>query len=126
MGIAYGVVQEDSTFSLMARFEVDGAVGVQANITGVTIKAWDIQDFDTAVLDATPTVASVVYDTLQTDGRWDVDGAGYNFRYDVADNVCVRASSRYRFEAVLTTSGGKLPPLAWEVICLSPTLTRHG
>jgi hypothetical protein len=113
-----GSVYEDSTFSLMARFEVDGANATQADCSSITIKAWDMSDFDTTVLSASLTVANVVFDTLQTDGRWSEDATGYNFRYDVADTICVTAGSRYRFEAVVSTSGGKLPPMVWEVLCL--------
>ena len=108
---------EDSTISLMSRFEVDGANGVQADVSSITVKAWDTNDFDNTVLSATPAAASVVFDTLQTDGRWNVDDTGYNFRYDVADTAMVTAGSTYRFEAVVTTSGGKLPPTVWEVLC---------
>ena len=113
-----GSVFEDSTFSVMARFEVDGANAVQADCSSIAIKAWDMADFDTAVLSASLTVANVVFDTLQTDGRWTPDTTGYNFRYDVADDVCVTSGAKYRFEAVVTTSGGKLPPMAWEVLCV--------
>jgi len=113
-----GSVYEDSTFSLMARFEVDGANATQADCSSITIKAWDMSDFGTQVLSATLVVADVVFDALQTDGRWSEDSTGYNFRYDVADTVCTVPGARYRFESVVTTSGGKLPPMVWEVLCL--------
>ena len=113
-----GIVYEDSTFSLMSRFEVDGANAVQADCSSITIKAWDTDDYDTTVLSATLTVSNVVYDTLQTDGRWDTDSTGYNFRYDVADTICTEPGHQYRFEVVVTTSGGKLPPMVWIVNCL--------
>ena len=112
-----GIVYEDSTFSLMSRFTVDGANATQSDCSLITMKAWDVDDYDTPVLDATLTVSTVVYDTLQTDGRWSVDATGYNFRYDVADTVCTTAGNQYRFEAVVTTSGGKLPPMVWIVNC---------
>ena len=112
-----GIVYEDSTFSLMSRFTVDGANATQSDCSSITIKAWDVDDYDTPVLDATLTVSTVVYDTLQTDGRWSVDATGYNFRYDVADTVCTTPGTQYRFEAVVTTSGGKLPPMVWIVNC---------
>ena len=112
-----GIVYEDSTFSLMSRFTVDGANATQSDCSSITMKAWDVDDYDTPVLDATLTVSAVVYDTLQTDGRWSVDATGYNFRYDVADTVCTTAGTQYRFEAVVTTSGGKLPPMVWIVNC---------
>ncbi len=112
-----GIVYEDSTFSLMSRFTVDGANATQSDCSSITMKAWDVDDYDTPVLDATLTVSAVVYDTLQTDGRWSVDATGYNFRYDVADTVCTTPGTQYRFEAVVTTSGGKLPPMVWIVNC---------
>lgn len=118
MADATGIVYEDSTFSLMARFEVDGANGVQADCSSIQMKAWDVDDYDTAVLDAALTVSSVVFDSLQTDGRWDVDATGYNFRYDVADTICTVAGTQYRFEAVIETTGGSLPPMVWVVNCL--------
>lgn len=112
-----GFVYEDSTFALMSRFEVDGANGVQADCVSIQMKAWKATDFDDTVLDAALTVSSVVFDSLQTDGRWTRDSTGYNFRYDVADTICTVAGALYLFEAVIETSGGSLPPLTWEVTC---------
>ena len=115
--IETGFVYEDSTFALMSRFEVDGVNATQAVCTSIAIKAWDTSDYGTEVLNAALTVSTVVFDTLQTDGRWTADGTGYNFRYDVADTVCTVAGALYRFEVVVETSGGTLPPIAFEVIC---------
>jgi len=112
-----GFVYEDSTFTLMARFEVDGSNGVQADCVSIQMKAWNAPDFDNTVLDAALTVSSVVFDTLQTDGRWTRDSTGYNFLYDVADSICTEAGTLYLFEAVIETSGGSLPPMIWEVTC---------
>ena len=115
--ITTGFVYEDSTFSLMSRFEVNGSNGVQADCVSIQMKAWKTTDFDNTVLDAALTVSSVVFDALQTDGRWARDGTGYNFRYDVADTICTEAGALYLFEAVIETSGGSLPPMVWEVTC---------
>lgn len=115
--VVTGFVYEDSTFSVMSRFEIDGSNATQAGCSSIQIKGWDTLDFDSTVLSAALTVSSVVFDTLQTDGRWGVDATGYNFRYDVADTICVTAGSIYRFEAVVETSGGSLPPIVWEVVC---------
>ena len=112
-----GFVYEDATFALMSRFEIDGSNATQEDCSSIAVKAWDTSDFGTEVLDATLTVATVVFDTLQTDGRWVKDSTGYNFRYDVADTICTVAGALYRFEVVVETTGGTLPPMAWEVIC---------
>jgi hypothetical protein len=116
--ITTGFVYEDSTFDVMARFEVDGSNATQSDCSSITMKAWKTTDFDNTVLSAALTVSSVVFDTLQTDGRWSVDSTGYNFRYSVADTICTVAGALYRFEAVVETSGGTLPPMVWEVTCL--------
>ena len=112
-----GIVYEDSTFSLMARFTVDGSNAEQADCSSIAVKAWKTTDYENAVLSAALTVSSVVFDTLQTDGRWTTDNTGYNFRYDVADTVCTVAGALYRFEVVVETSGGTLPPMVWLLNC---------
>jgi len=61
-----GSVYEDSTFTLMSRFEVLGVNGVQADCSSITVKAWDTDDFSTLVLSVSPAASAVVYDTLQT------------------------------------------------------------
>lgn len=78
---------EDSGFSLMARvYGQTGAAITQAAISAITATFYDIDDEDSPVAIGSPaslTVASVVFDTLQTDSRWTKDATGYNFRYDV-------------------------------------------
>jgi len=96
----------------MSRFEVLGVKGVQADCSSITIKVWDASDFTTTVLSASLVVANVVYDTLQT-VMWEEDATGYNFRYDVADNICVTPGAEYLFEVRITTTGGKLPAIKW-------------
>ena len=100
-------VYEDTTFSLMCRFTVDGVNATQADCTSIVMKA--IQESDNSeLLSASLTVANVVFDTLQTDGRWSKDSSGYNFRYDVASSVCQTGERWVQFEATVTTSGGDI------------------
>lgn len=108
------VVFEDSTFSLMARFEIDGANAQQADVSSISIKAWDVDDLTTEVLDASLDKTQVVYDTLQTDSRWSEDSTGYNFRYDVEDTVCASAGI-YLFRVTVNTTGGKIPRMQWRI-----------
>jgi hypothetical protein len=53
--------------------------------------------------------ASVLFDTLQTDGYWSGDTTGYNFRHKVAGSNFSEGGKRYRIEyAIQTSSWGKL------------------
>ena len=100
-----GCVLEDSTFAVMARLQVDGANATQAVVSSITYKAWDTADSGTVYASGTLTVADVVFDTLQTDGRWAADATGYNFRHDVGQGVFV-TPGRYRLEYTATLTGG--------------------
>ena len=100
-----GCVLEDSTFAVMARLQVDGVNATQAVVSSITFKAWDTADSGTVYASGTLTVADVVFDTLQTDGRWTADATGYNFRHDVGQGVFT-APGRYRVEYTATLTGG--------------------
>ena len=97
---------EDSAFVLLARVEIDGANATQSTVSAITWKAFDVTDPDTVYDSGTLTVSSVVFDTLQTDGRWSEDWTGYNFRHEVAATVFATPDKRYRIEHKVTTSGG--------------------
>ena len=62
---------------------------------------------DVAVDSDTLVVADSVFDTLQTDGRWSKDSAGYNFRDTVAASVLTTAEHRYQVEYMFTPSSGQ-------------------
>lgn len=71
-----GRVLENSAATLLARVQDnDGADITAADISTITVKTYKADG--TLVATVTPTVADVVYDTLQTDARWTGDG-GYN------------------------------------------------
>ena len=101
------IVTEDGAFSVMARVDLDGAVAsfLQAAISSITLAVYDVSDVSSTFATDTLTVSSVVFDTLQTDGRWNVDSTGYNFKHDIAATVFV-TPGRYRLEYLVTPTGG--------------------
>ena len=100
-----GCVAEDSTFAVMLRLQVDGSNATQSVLSSITWKAWDERNTAAVYASGTLTVADVVYDTLQTDGRWSADSAGYNFRHDITQ-ATFTDPGRYLIEYTVTMTGG--------------------
>ena len=101
----YGCVKEDSTFFLMGRVNVDGAIWSQSQVSSIAWSAWDVNSPDTKVVDAAAlTVSTVVFNALQLDGRWP-DATGYNFRHTVGPTTFT-TPGQYRIEHKVTLVGG--------------------
>ena len=90
----------------------DGSAVTQSDISTAEYSIYLLDDQDpdslTAVDDhnaVSLTVSSVVYDTLQTDDRWDEDGTGYNFLHVIqidTSNAFAIAGRNYQAEYILT------------------------
>lgn len=99
--ITKGIVFEGGSFVLLARIlGADGEPVTQASLTDIDYEVWSIPvpleeqrgDWTTKFVDVSVpakevaetamTVASVIFDTLQTDDRWTVDTTGYNFAFE--------------------------------------------
>ena len=100
-----GCVAEDSTFSVMARVQVNGTTAIQSDFSSITFKAWNENDRDTVHTSGTLTVANVIFNALQTDGRWTLDATGYNFRHDIGSGVFTDPGN-YRIEYTCNLTGG--------------------
>ncbi len=79
-------VYEGQTLYTLARLvRASGALVTQSDVTGnytVTVYRYNNSTPGTAVYtDSSVLVSSTIFDTLQTDGYWDVDATGYNFRH---------------------------------------------
>jgi len=99
-----GRVREDSAFSVLLRVEHNGAAAVQSDVQAIEYQIYS-HDSTTAHTEATSlTVSDVIFDTLQTDSRWDTDLTGYNFRHDVASTV-FPAPDAYDIEYKITFTG---------------------
>lgn len=93
---------------LMARIvDSDGAEILQAGLSAINYYIYDLDDPDTQLSTSTLTIASVIFDTLQTGDPWTADGDGYNFLWKVPTASLPNASgaTRYRVEIVFTCTG---------------------
>lgn len=114
-----GSVWEDSGCSLMARvLGVDGANITQASISSITYAVHNADTGAEVVASTSLTVASVVFDTLQTDSRWHVDSTGYNFRMDAPAASFPTGNTRYHVEVKFTPATGAVFHVVFEVAAL--------
>lgn len=98
-------VRVDSSFDVLMRLHVDGEDSVRADYSAI---AWRVLSADDATqYDAggSLTVADVVFDTLQEDGRWAEDNTGYNFRHTIPHTVFGDVGE-YVIEYTFTTTDG--------------------
>lgn len=109
---------EGADLVVMARIKgLDALYINQVSISTVAVKVFDMKDPDRAQIGATysPSVASTVFDTLQTDARWTKDRTGYNFRVTVAGAYFPAGDRPYRVEIVFTPVSGAPFPLVVSV-----------
>ncbi len=97
-------IWEDGGATCMARVVGDDNEAVQpADLKSITLKVYDdnAANHDATTSTATVTIASAVFDTLvTTDGCWDYDSTGYNFKYTIPSTVFATGGHRYRAEFV--------------------------
>jgi hypothetical protein len=115
----YGAAFKNGSATLLARIVgAAGAAIVQADISSIQYSVYLLDDENadsrTPVAghaDVALTVAGVVFNSLQIDARWTVDGAGYNFRHalDVSAHAAFAvAGRRYLVEYRLTPTAGQV------------------
>lgn len=116
--IVKGSVWEDGGAAMMARVVGNDAANiVQADIASIARNV-----FIGSTLNSGPTaltVATVVFDTLQTDARWSVDSTGYNFRDDVGAAIFAAGSTLYRLEYAFTPASGEVFQVVFEALAKS-------
>ncbi len=110
---------KNGSVTMLARVVgADGSVIVQADISSAKYSVYllDDQDADsrTAITGHAAValvVATVIFNTLQTDELWTVDDTGYNFRQvlDISANQAFAvAGRRYLLEVTLTPAAGQI------------------
>lgn len=93
-----------STFALLARIRtLSGSNVTQASLASIAYSVW-AQSNPANVSSGTLTIASVIFDTLQTDYNWDTTRYpnGYNFRWIVPATLIPNDDEVYRFKLLFT------------------------
>lgn len=107
---------EDADLVLMARIKGADAQNIlQATISSISLKVFDLADGEQVGATLALTVSSVIFDALQTDSRWTEDATGYNFRYTLDGDYFPVGDRDYRIEVVFTPTTGSPFPLVYEI-----------
>lgn len=103
-----GPVWQNGGASFLARLRSSsGSLLTQATTSSITCIVHDMTlDGQTTIITPTITVASVIYDTLQTGTQWTKDSTGYNFKYDIAATAFPSAGHIYVTQFKVTPSSG--------------------
>jgi len=112
-------IYEDSGATLMARVLGDDATAIQqADVSSIAYSVYDLDDTSSPST-GTLTVSDVVYDTLQTDDRWDADTTGYNFKWAAPASLFATGDRVYKVEVAFTPASGEVFHVVWTVTVLS-------
>lgn len=96
---------------------LDGTNVLQASLSSIDLNVYDegSNTPTTALLTSNPTIANVIFDTLQLDATWGEDDIGFNFQDTIlASALTTTGGHTYRVEYKLNpSSGGPIPILAF-------------
>jgi hypothetical protein len=114
----HGTAFKNGSAVLMARIvDAAGANVQQAGIAAIKYSIYELDPCRPDVLVAvaghdgvTLTVASVIFNALQTGGLWTVDDVGYNFRHEInvaTNEAFPKAGVQYQVRYELTPASGQ-------------------
>lgn len=102
--VTSGVVHEDTTVTLLARVMVDSSntltAAVQSDFSAISYTVYSGGVVVTA--STSLTIASVIYNTLQTGTIWGVDSTGFNFKATIAASSFPTGATTYLVEVKFT------------------------
>ncbi|NQU23631.1 MAG: hypothetical protein HQ567_20300 [Candidatus Nealsonbacteria bacterium] len=115
----HGTAFKNGSATLLARVVgADGAPITQADVASASYSVYLLDDRDADARAAVTghdgvalSVASIVFNSLQTDSLWTVDATGYNFRHVLdasANQALPTAGRRYLVEFTLTPNSGQV------------------
>jgi hypothetical protein len=114
----YGAAFKNGSAVLMARIvDSAGANVQQSGLGAIEYSVFELDPCRPDNLSAVAghdglalTVASVIFNALQTGGLWTVDEVGYNFRHEIdvsQDEAFPKAGALYQVRYVLTPASGQ-------------------
>lgn len=108
--LTQAIIWEDGDACCMARVQLDGSDVLKSELSSVTRKIFDLDGSTptAAASESSLVVATTVFDTLQTDGRWTQDTTGYNFRDTIAGSNFPEADRSYRVEYKFVGANGEV------------------
>lgn len=110
-------IVQGNTAVLYGRIEdLDGTPLVQADVSAISVKCYDMGDRSNAVGSETPNVSDVIFNTLQPwpdlPGFTAPDSEGYNVRYETPATFFPQGNRNYQVEMICTV-GGKPRSQIW-------------
>jgi hypothetical protein len=116
-----GIVTQGNPITILARVQDQtGALITQADISAIAVSVVNTET--SAVTDTlAPTVASTVYNSLQTDARWTTDAVGYNLAVNVDPSAFNSACTYYQVQITITPVSGS----AFRVVAAVETLPLY-
>ena len=100
------IINEGSSFTVLARVHADGAEVLQENVAAIHYAVFNKASGEVILESTALTVNQVIFDTLQTDGRWNKDTTGYNFRHNINQSLLLNPEIEYAIEYKFTLTGG--------------------
>ena len=108
-------IYEDTGATCMARIVgADATAITQATTSAITLAVFKNAN-TSATYTASLTVADVVFNALQTDGRWTKDSSGYNFRFSAIASIFASGDATFRLEFKFTPTSGSQYFVIYEI-----------
>ena len=101
---AYLIVTQNNPVVIAARVaDITGSLITQSSVSSLTVSTVNAET-QTTTTTSSPTVADVVFNSLQTGSVWSTDSIGYNLL--VTADGFTDADTRYQVQIVLTPTAG--------------------